>query len=501
MVGLRYSLFAFILALNLWGCRTYQRVANDREWSWTPEAAYAKYFYKRGPDKFEGVWPWIDSTVVIVKEGPTSSPVYKGYSVKSRYSSWFAGDQRFVVSPTAEPGVFEGTEFLRTDRSQSKPLRIRFSPSGMFIQLIDKESFSLATRIFPQPTETFREAFIAEYTSGRPLEAIEGAWLIANNQYEVGIIRNPFVAGRNYAFIAVVLESRVSADDVGQVKILLRETAAPKLLPADFRMRSGFQGTNLLIEGPNHFKFILTEGRGYYKSNREYYGIRTYPIARGISNETAEAKDNLIATGTGFLIAPDLVITNFHVIQDARTVTVSFDGASTKAFIAAKDTSNDLVILKLAKRLPVSALRLGEFASVRVGEPVYTIGFPLASELGQKHRLGEGIVNSSVGMQDEPRMFQVSVPIQPGNSGGPLLDQYGDVIGIVTSTANPFFFAKFHDTIPQNIGFAVKVSYLDVLLKEVDYSKPGPQSTKVKLTAADIMERSRQAVVLVEARN
>jgi serine protease Do len=100
-------------------------------------------------------------------------------------------------------------------------------------------------------------------------------------------------------------------------------------------------------------------------------------------------------------------------------------------------------------------------------------------------------------------MVQISVPIQPGNSGGPLINDRAEVIGIVTSTANSYFFVKNRNTIPQNVNFAVKSNYLVNLLTLLpDYQKletsPQPEDP---LSATEIMSRARDSIVLVQSRN
>src|SRR5207249_3907696 len=94
-----------------------------------------------------------------------------------------------------------------------------------------------------------------------------------------------------------------------------------------------------------------------------------------------------------------------------------------------RDAANDLAILKVegkSRALPVAASRI-----VQLGEPVFTIGFPNVALQGFEPKLTRGEVSSLAGIQDDPRYFQISVPVQPGNSGGPLVDSRGNVVGIV----------------------------------------------------------------------
>ena len=97
---------------------------------------------------------------------------------------------------------------------------------------------------------------------------------------------------------------------------------------------------------------------------------------------------------------------------------------------------------------------------MQVGQEVFTLGFPLESVLGKSVKLSVGVISSIYGIRDDPRLFQVSTPIQPGNSGGPLLNDNGELIGIVFASLNAHYFYEQENIIPQNVNFAVKSSYL-----------------------------------------
>ena len=110
---------------------------------------------------------------------------------------------------------------------------------------------------------------------------------------------------------------------------------------------------------------------------------------------------------------------------------------------------------------------VGSVRDVKEGTSVYTVGYPMPSELGSRAKISEGIVNSQTGIEDDIRMFQMSVPIQPGNSGGPLLNSQGQVVGVVTSTLNNRYFLVKKGVVPQNVNFAVKINYALPLIQSV----------------------------------
>src|SRR5207237_7358603 len=87
--------------------------------------------------------------------------------------------------------------------------------------------------------------------------------------------------------------------------------------------------------------------------------------------------------------------------------------------------------------------------------------------MGTTARLSTGVVDSIFGLQDDPRLMQISNPLQPGNSGGPLLNRAGEIIGVVVSGLNAKFFYERAEVIPQNVNFAIKATYLKALVESV----------------------------------
>ena len=175
--------------------------------------------------------------------------------------------------------------------------------------------------------------------------------------------------------------------------------------------------------------------------------------------------------GTGFVVSADgLIATNLHVIGEARPIDVQFaDGRKFPVTaIHATEKSMDLAVLKIdAKDLPV--LELGDSDSLKQGEQVIAIGNPL----GFKHSVVSGVVSEKRELEGKP-MIQVAIPIERGNSGGPLLDMQGRVHGIVTLKSQ----------VTRNLGFAVVVNALKPLLE-----KPNPIPMSRWTTIGTIDER------------
>lgn len=137
--------------------------------------------------------------------------------------------------------------------------------------------------------------------------------------------------------------------------------------------------------------------------------------------------------------------------------------------------------------------RLRHRGALRVGDPVFTIGFPVAPMLGSEPKFTDGSVSSLSGPGGEAMLMQISVPIQPGNSGGPLVSEAGDVVGIVSSTAaiQPFLAAT--GTLPQNVNWAVKSEYMRPLFDE-------PEPLPPAAGRRDAIDRALRATCAIEAR-
>jgi S1-C subfamily serine protease len=164
-----------------------------------------------------------------------------------------------------------------------------------------------------------------------------------------------------------------------------------------------------------------------------------------------------VSSGTGFVVAPGRVLTNHHVAEGCAAMRVrTAAGAELTASVAATDRQRDLALLTVRGGNPGPVLAFRSGPEPRRGEGVVTYGFPLAGLLSSGPTLTAGEISALSGLRDNRRQFQISAPVQPGNSGGPLLDQGGHVVGVVVSKLNAQRIAQSTGDIPQNVNFAVK---------------------------------------------
>ncbi|RAI57516.1 trypsin-like peptidase domain-containing protein [Roseicella frigidaeris] len=204
-----------------------------------------------------------------------------------------------------------------------------------------------------------------------------------------------------------------------------------------------------------------------------------------------------VATGTGFLVAPDRVMTNHHVIDGCdRIVVRAPDNRWLGAVPPARvDEALDLALLAVPG-LPGPALAFRSAPAVRRGEGVVVYGYPLAGILSDSV-LTRGEINGLAGLADNRSQFQVSAPVQPGNSGGPMLDMQGHVVGVVVSKLNAQRIAKATGDIPQNINFAVKGEAALAFLQRAGVPPQLAESRGAERGAADIGEVAARSTVFI----
>jgi S1-C subfamily serine protease len=182
-----------------------------------------------------------------------------------------------------------------------------------------------------------------------------------------------------------------------------------------------------------------------------------------ISPQAQDYSKSQPASGTGFCISPNgIIVTNYHVIEGAKIIKVrgvnSDFNKTLKAKILISDKNNDLALIQIDDygftslgTIPYT-IKTG---LAGVGESIFVLGYPLRATMGDEIKLTNGIISSRTGFQGDITSYQISAPVQPGNSGGPLFDSQGNLIGIIN--------AKHAGA--ENASYAVKSSYLTGLIE------------------------------------
>jgi len=216
------------------------------------------------------------------------------------------------------------------------------------------------------------------------------------------------------------------------------------------------------------------------------------PAARGGKAE-AKRSGGPISSGTGFVVsAQGHVLTNHHVVEGCREMRT---GDRRVAALVASDEARDLAVLKLPPGGEAAILRGG--GEARPGDDIVVLGYPLYGLLGSDAIVTTGTISSLAGLRDDRNKMQISAPVNPGNSGGPVLDQSGHVVGVVVSKLNALGVAKVTGDIPENVNFAVSEPAMRSFLDAQHIPYRSVASTE-KLSAADVASRSRVFTVLLE---
>ena len=204
-----------------------------------------------------------------------------------------------------------------------------------------------------------------------------------------------------------------------------------------------------------------------------------------------------VASGTGFFIAKDgYLVTNEHVIKDATQIRLVTSTGLISAKVLSVDAANDLALLKAEGKF--EALPVASSRQVRLGNTVATVGFPNVGLQGFAPKLAKGEIASLSGASDDPRYFQISVPVQPGNSGGALVDERGNVVGVVSAKLSARAALAASGALPENVNYAVKSSYLLGFLEsvpEVSAKLKEPNTKERKFE--DVVKDAEKAAVLV----
>ena len=279
--------------------------------------------------------------------------------------------------------------------------------------------------------------------------------------YRLGIYKD------GYKYKAVVIEAEDYRWDTGEIK-------------AEFELANNVY--SVMWRASNK---VNTGGTGYWNSNGQLEIqiskaqapielVKIYPLNKGneqvpsddgIVENTPKGLGELIATGTGFAISRNgFIATNAHVVKGASRIKVDMfsgkDGSVSQydAEVVVVDPINDVAIIRITdlnyrnlKSLPYSIE-----TRANVGAEVYTIGYPLSSIMGSNYKVSNGIISSNSGINDDIRLYQMTVPIQPGNSGGPLLNKNGNIVGITSAGLN----GEAINTHVENVFYAIKSLYL-----------------------------------------
>ena len=305
---------------------------------------------------------------------------------------------------------------------------------------------------FKRRIDEFLEGFSKEFSKGK-IEAEVGRY------EDLGI-----VSERNFTFRAFVNEALFNNKSVLSVEIRAIGIVNGVIIivesSAEFKNEESV--TNLLAATEIYINRLIS--RNETKIWRPNAGQGRTITPRKADATSAAPKLEIVSSGSGFSISNDgLLVTNEHVIRGCSLVMVTDNGQNYAAVVRDIDEQNDLALLKTEIR-PRHVYALSQNGTDILRE-IYVAGYPFGRMVSNSVKVTKGIVSSLVGLKNNSAQIQIDAPIQVGNSGGPVLDSEGRVVGVSVSKLDTFDVIKKSNQIPEGVGFAVKSETLIQMLK------------------------------------
>lgn len=315
----------------------------------------------------------------------------------------------------------------------------------------------LTNCLFAQST-SWNEYKLKEHWKTNGVDEIEGIYenvaeMQGSPKYKNALVKTS--SGYSLIYLSGASSTNAWRWSVGDLKASLTPTATPYLFKTKWYLGDKTISENLYITFESGFmKIIWTDG------DPQNLYIKLYPTSN--DNVIQSGNQSKLASGTGFGISSNgIIVTNFHVIDGAKTIKVrginSDFNKTYKAKVLVADKNNDLALIQIDDygftslgAIPYT-IKTGLSG---VGENIFVLGYPLRATMGDEIKLTNGIISSRTGFQGDITSYQISAPVQPGNSGGPLFDSQGNLVGIIN--------AKHGGA--ENASYAVKTSYLTNLI-------------------------------------
>lgn len=311
--------------------------------------------------------------------------------------------------------------------------------------------------VYPEVEKTNEtEETINTYLSSNKIDFLEGIYKSYQTEvmsyYKMGIIK------KDGKYKAIIIESDNKLWKQGEVKAVFEQSSMKGVYSVKWYLgdKTSLE-TFAYMEDEALLTVELLDQKG--KKTQQKF-IKMYPAA---SSDVTLKKDISIASGSGFFITTGgILATNAHVVDGAEkievTITNEVGNFTYKAKVLLVDAKNDVALLQIEdeKFKGLNQIPFGIIEQTDVGEKVFTIGFPLNDVMGSNFKVTDGIISSKTGIADDIRYYQISVPLQPGNSGGPLFNKEGNVIGLTSARLN----SQAIGTNIENVNYAIKSSYL-----------------------------------------
>lgn len=250
---------------------------------------------------------------------------------------------------------------------------------------------------------------------------------------------------------------------------------------------------SLILMAQDRAKVIIDLiAAGHITYGSSFPGSSPSPAGQG---NASKPKNESKGSGSGSIVSSSgHIVTAAHVIKGSSYLEVITPTGRHSATVLSVDDANDVALLKVEQTFE-SHIPVGRSSEVRLGQTVATIGFPNIGIQGHSPKVTQGMISGENGVQNDIRMWQISVPIQPGNSGGPLLDEQGRLVGVVVASLS-LRAIQITGSVPQNVNYAIKGAYLEPLLNfhKITVAQP---SNAAPVSFQDMIAAAQKASVLI----
>ncbi len=334
--------------------------------------------------------------------------------------------------------------------------------------------------------------------NAKELDPVEGIWSSGEDKYSIEKDFDGFTRNSEYYRAVLLYTSKSNVSKIGDIRFFLKKGTSPNIYETTYYSYSNLNFTSYGIT--YDIKPIMTISLLNEHTLTIKWSDHDNTFYRVYSPQNVQPKEDKKSmwTGTCFAIDKKHIVTNYHVIQDAKLINVKgmYDifNSGHSAEVVASDKVNDIAILKITDNQFPGFGNIPYCVSNKmadVGEDIFVLGYPLTQTMGNEIKLTNGIISSRTGFQGDIANYQMSAPIQPGNSGGPMFDSKGDVIGIVCA----------HHAGAENAGYAIKISYLKLLIESTGLNIALPSNNTISsLSLPEKVKRLRDFVLYIECR-
>lgn len=363
------------------------------------------------------------------------------------------------------------------------------------VSLVAPHSFSWEDMMVPNNPDmvehtSWDEISLRNYWAENPITSIEGIYYFngtkdrkwwGENKHTLAIKKN------DYQYDIIYLKgSNKAVWKEGDLKGSFVATAIPNLYKAlSWYMENKVDNPDFYLKFSEGHMMIYEENDNVTSDFLKLFPAKDINLTGDSELKTGattdQSKGNVQSSGSvsgsGIFIAPKICVTNYHVIENASKIEISVKNGrevlSLTAKVLATDKTNDLALLQIEDKDFKGISPIPYNLSNRIvdtGTSVFTMGFPIADYMGEEVKVTDGLISSKTGYQGDIVTYQISAPIQPGSSGGPLFDKHGNLIGITNAGLKG----------GQNVGYAIKSSYLYNLIESAPIKIDIPSDTSLK---------------------